>query len=87
MPRYDYKCDAGHVQEVIHSINVAPLVKCSCGDTMKRQISAGVGYNRHQGQTEVIRSKNGKQINHWDGKQDAVVRPQLFNLKVNRERD
>jgi putative FmdB family regulatory protein len=40
MPLYDYKCeDCGMTAEAIHKITKRPRIKCTCGKTMKKQMS------------------------------------------------
>ncbi len=40
MPFYDYKCEKGHVFEVMQSFSSEPVAMCSCcGELAKRQLS------------------------------------------------
>ena len=42
MATYDYKCEDGHIQEEIHSMNDSPTIECKeCKKKMVRVISGG----------------------------------------------
>ncbi len=43
MPRYDYGCSHGHVQEELHSIHDDPPIVCGvCGRAMTRKVTGGL---------------------------------------------
>ncbi len=44
MPTYEFQCPQGHAFDVFQSMKAAPVAPCpECGQTARRQISAGVG--------------------------------------------
>jgi hypothetical protein len=36
--------------------------------------------NIRQGQSEVVKKPNGVEVKHWDGSQDAKVRPDIVKI-------
>jgi putative FmdB family regulatory protein len=44
MPAYEYKCEDGHMQSMVHKVSESPLVNCQeCGKPMRRYASGGSG--------------------------------------------
>jgi putative FmdB family regulatory protein len=67
MPRYDYKCEAGHVKEVKHGFDDKPAVKCpECGKLMKKALT----------QSPLIFVYWRRQL---DGGKPAIILPSVEN--------
>jgi putative FmdB family regulatory protein len=39
MPIYVYKCEKGHITELIQSVKDKPLEICHCGEKVKKQVT------------------------------------------------
>lgn len=42
MPTYDYKCEAGHLKEIKHSMTESPRLYCHCGKPLRKTMSTPV---------------------------------------------
>lgn len=81
MPLYVYRCETcGEEEEVLgkHS-DPAPLCRNAHGP-MKR-IASPPRYNKRQGQSNAVTDDRGNTTTeHWDGRQDVTVRPEVTKL-------
>ena len=60
MPLYDYKCENGHVFEVMQSFSSEPVATCDdCGSSAKRQLSVPMVLYKGSGFYTTDYGRNG----------------------------
>lgn len=88
MPRYDFRCESGHVAEQVADRDIRSLL-CSCGAVAHRELAVGIGLNNLPTPTRY-RDTNMKRFDEahgemlWAHEKAGVEPPDVWSIAKDR---